>query len=1306
MSLSADSLDSHFNSSSADDSVSLSRYHSPDSSRSPVNTSTSSSSATHDDQEGEEAIRIDTTSDEEAEAAVAVAAIRARAIQHLHLRIVDPGPRRVDNSSSSSANSTTTATTDEGEEEEEEEEQSSSDVEIYLSSLGIDDSFSSFSRGQPAEIFLAQSQPLGSGALPPSSQSHPTNNTNTNADPADDLQFLTSHTHTNARRPYQDQRASPTLPPAPTHAPIPLPLISACASPVPNTHQNRRNNEFSSNSALFDFDFDASAKSNLSGNTHGSGNASNPEKFAAAANVNVKAPPLARPTYTFQATPSSGSVATLRGSLDFASASTNSASTLPSAPPPTSASPNTSTSASSPAPITAIPSAPVSSNADIHSTSPASTSTEFKTANVYINGLPPHFPEERLFALASPFGPVRSVRTFTRHVRESESGYGFVLFENVEDAEKCIVSLRKYRNLHPTFSKQAHKIPGTSTSLVHSNGLPPSSSISMSALSPTTPVHDKATLVLPPPLVGPHALPAPQARLVCAQSEGSEDGFFVGSGGGGGGSGGWQRDGGAFEEGSASFKAKMEALHDRNSTNLYMEGLPLNIDEPTLAALVSPHRISSSRFFQTRLSNPPRIIAFVRFETRAGAEEIIERLHGRMVRGWNDVGSRISVRFADTAEQRELRRNERMAREGDESPARLTIAQAALLNLHGQDLRSKHTVPPQVPALRIPTPQQVFPDYAHNHNDNHTHNPAARTHTPPFVVDYSLAGRRPPPLQNAYSHSHPHRHSHPHSHPHSHSHSHSSRTHTPVHTHPHAHHQHHQHSSYDPPPMDPAMSALLESLRGHATSYQDTLPLPLPSPSHLYSSAHNPHAHNHVHDGFASNRPESSYDAPYEYEYDVYGSAGLRGHHAHGQGQGQGQRASNVQQARSGYTATEEFIMRAHADSQQQRRRGPPPPLDLRRRDSEASLGAGAMGGVGMRAHRSQGQGQPQFSPSLGVGMPLVGEEEFHKTGGGAVAGAGDGRIIPAGSGVKHNHRIHPAHVNARLGRAGGEVESSPQPQQSPNLGPGIQSFQHAHLRSSTLPHRVAPAAAPPTRHFQHNSMSVSGTNHLQSQNPNQNQSQNQNQNLSQGQNVMYSSNTNKNSNSTSDATGIIYDRDVLLSPSSNGTTNNVNNNNKTNGNNNNSSNIGIHYENSHQQQQEHAPRYHHPNHHRHHRNQSQSQSQQGHDHDHQHHNRTQSHNNHHHTQTLSPPGTYDTDPSSPSLISPALTYSSQHSRDTPSTLSPATPFFSSFGGAQDGFAGGGNGHAAANTLKQQQHNVQTQVQSAFEGKNLRAGSH
>lgn len=56
----------------------------------------------------------------------------------------------------------------------------------------------------------------------------------------------------------------------------------------------------------------------------------------------------------------------------------------------------------------------------------------------------------------------------------------------------------------------------------------------------------------------------------------------------------------------------MEQLGDQASTNLYMEGLPLSITEDTLRALVTPYRIMSSRFFHTRLSSPPRIIAFVR----------------------------------------------------------------------------------------------------------------------------------------------------------------------------------------------------------------------------------------------------------------------------------------------------------------------------------------------------------------------------------------------------------------------------------------------------------------------------------------------------------------------------------------------------------------------------------------------------------------------------------------------------------------------------------------------------------------------
>ncbi|KAJ3747769.1 hypothetical protein DFH05DRAFT_1359802, partial [Lentinula detonsa] len=118
-----------------------------------------------------------------------------------------------------------------------------------------------------------------------------------------------------------------------------------------------------------------------------------------------------------------------------------------------------------------------------------------------------------------------------------------------------------------------------------------------------------------------------------------------------------------------------------------------------------------------------------RLETRQGAEEVVELLHGRMVRGWNDPGSRISVRFADTSEQRELRRTERVVREDDvASPARLTIAQAALLNLRGRDqYRNQHYQQtginaPLIGASRLtngsaPTVNQVYNDFSCNAHD-------------------------------------------------------------------------------------------------------------------------------------------------------------------------------------------------------------------------------------------------------------------------------------------------------------------------------------------------------------------------------------------------------------------------------------------------------------------------------------------------------------------------------------------------------------------------------------------------------------
>jgi hypothetical protein len=52
---------------------------------------------------------------------------------------------------------------------------------------------------------------------------------------------------------------------------------------------------------------------------------------------------------------------------------------------------------------------------------------EPRVPNVYINGLPPNFPEEQLYALTKDFGGVVSVRTFTRHVSDRPS---YVIFNS------------------------------------------------------------------------------------------------------------------------------------------------------------------------------------------------------------------------------------------------------------------------------------------------------------------------------------------------------------------------------------------------------------------------------------------------------------------------------------------------------------------------------------------------------------------------------------------------------------------------------------------------------------------------------------------------------------------------------------------------------------------------------------------------------------------------------------------------------------------------------------------------------------
>ncbi|KAF9029124.1 hypothetical protein BDZ89DRAFT_733630 [Hymenopellis radicata] len=584
-----------------------------------------------------------------------------------------------------------------------------------------------------------------------------------------------------------------------------------------------------------------------------------------------------------------------------------------------------------------------------------------KTPNVYINGLPPNFPEDQLFELAVPFGEVKSVRSFTRHVGEKESGYGFVLFETIESAEKCIQSLRRFRNLHPTFSKQVHKIPGTNFAQ--------SSSVSSHSGSSYGQANNH-----------------------------SDDG---------------------------TFKAKMERLQDPNSTNLYIEGLPLSIDEPSLSALVAPHRIKSSRFFQTRLSNPPRIIAFVRLDTRVGAEDVIERLHGRMVRGWNDSGSRISVRFADTSEQRELRRTERVVKEGDQSPARLTIAQAALLNLHGRDqYRPSPQVPPPI-GLNRTQPIGMNYDQAGLHSSFRDFSSnAANYHNNDIVLPPAVNNFAPSINSSSYNHA----------------------------VNDHSFLAGNQE-------LTPAVLALLNSLRGNNGNddrYSNFQPAPRSRRGLTQSQLQL------LNLGGNMGLSDDGLNAP---QHPIIGNG--------------------VAQARNGFTATEEYILQAHAAGNGSQRRRPTR-LDLSQAQAQSQGLEHSDFSVGMRGIRTQASAVslPQLqtrqetyhSPRMmGSSLPAL-QEEFQTS------------AVPSHQNGLRGHLFSRNTSNANGARLPGERDAGQIPshgssypaqttshassQTSSNRNTHVN--QQAHIRSSTLPpHSTSASTNQTSRHYQHSSMSI-----------------------------------------------------------------------------------------------------------------------------------------------------------------------------------------------------------------------------------------
>ena len=612
---------------------------------------------------------------------------------------------------------------------------------------------------------------------------------------------------------------------------------------------------------------------------------------------------------------------------------------------------------------------------------------------------------------------------------------------------------------------------------------------------------------------------------------------------------------------------------------------------------------------------------------------------------------------------------ERSTDEGDGSPARMTIAQAALLNLHGQELRPLKVGPvihAQPGGVRIGRTAArglgnsvSMPDFSSN---AHFDMASGGGDTSELEVDYSLAPGRNLSAGGGIGHG---RRSSPGVYPYQTQQSSNWSLHGP--------NQGHGHGQ---PPMDPTMVALLDSLRANGVPYKagDSDYIQNQRPVGV---GHHLQHHNHL--GASRSMGDISYSRP------------------------------TPAYTRSGYTATEEYIMRAHADSaalaqaqaqaqyqqQQQQKaaeRRRPAPLDLRRhqRGDEGQDESGSANiAVGLRGYRTQASigrvGQEIVSPPItsssssqsvmGGLSSTMSEEDFHASAAavrnefrqqlrslaGNCAGDESSRMAPSSLPPRHNFYLHPTHVNARLSREpSGQYQQQQQQQQSshqppqqvqrpppspllpsspnndsPNPNDDLVNYQHAatHMRSTTLPqHRSSSVRDSQQQmhrsrgHYQHSSMSIPA------------------QTLRTPQHASVSVMSGHSGVDTSG--GVIYEGGRQQSqqqppPLSQG----ANQQNSSHG----SMDAGNAWtsSNSHSQSNPHS-------------------------------HGTKSH--------FSSPNMYGDDTSSsPSLISPSLTYSSQ----TPSTLSPATPFFGSFSNQAEGFEKGtGAGHGVnVHSLDQQQKN-------------------
>ncbi|CAE6372473.1 unnamed protein product [Rhizoctonia solani] len=250
------------------------------------------------------------------------------------------------------------------------------------------------------------------------------------------------------------------------------------------------------------------------------------------------------------------------------------------------------------------------------------------TSNVYINGLPTFFSTSQLYDLCSEFGPITSVRTFDRLNTPEPSTYGFVLFADIDSARRCIVALRQYSDLHPSFAK-TQKIPQPSTDSQLSDAFDKrmerlslfDQSSRFLGANATQPIEARGAPMVPP-------IPAQSDDLTWRTRIASAPVVLQGP----------NASRPKFSNSHSSLETVLEdpAAPDEALADVFVQGLPINIEHSELDVLFAPHRILDYRLCKVSGSGgmPGSTAGVMRLPSLSAARDVEARLNGWRLSGW------------------------------------------------------------------------------------------------------------------------------------------------------------------------------------------------------------------------------------------------------------------------------------------------------------------------------------------------------------------------------------------------------------------------------------------------------------------------------------------------------------------------------------------------------------------------------------------------------------------------------------------------------------------------------------------------